>query len=177
MHLRQRRQTRSPLCFLHPSPLQDNELKVSALKTVEETLAASSNPQDGILLLAIVDSLKLALRSGNSRVSAAALSCGVALFETLGKRADDGQEARRTLHTALSDLVPAPGIIAYLGDNKETTRVVAGKAMLEAGNAAASVDRSAHEEQPLLSYLDKAVKEQGFGSKNARTREQVRKIV
>jgi hypothetical protein len=143
---------------------------------VEETLAASSNPQDGILLLAIVDSLKLALRSGNSRVSAAALSCGVALFESLGKRAD-GQEARRTLHTALSDLVPAPGIIAYLGDNKETTRAVAGKAILEAGNAAASLDRSAHDEEPLLSYLDKAVKEQGFGSKNARTREQVRTMV
>ena len=112
------------------------------------------------------------MKSGNSRVSSAGLSCSAALFEALCTRNSDS-ESLHTLQNALNELLPAPGIIAYLGDSKETTRDLAGKALLAAGNAAAAQDRSEHDGESLLAMLDKLVKEQGFSSKNARTREQV----
>lgn len=149
----------------------DNELKVNALKSLEATLQIPGDAQESSLQ-SIIEPLKLAFKSGNSRVSSAGLSCSAALFGALRTRISDSQPLH-TLQNALNELLAAPGIVAYLGDTKETTRDLAGKALLAAGNAAAAQDRSGHDGEPFLATLDRLVKEQGFVSKNARTREQV----
>jgi hypothetical protein len=65
--------------------------------------------------------------------------------------------------------------MAFLGDSKENIRLQAGKALLLAGQSSA-LDNSpanATSSESALVMIDKAVKDQGLTSKNARIREQV----
>lgn len=154
----------------------DNEAKVNGLKAVEETLSAIEDLH-GDLFSTIIDSLKLAVKSGNSRVASAGLSCSQSLFHLLRQDSSHGQ-VPRMIQRAVIELVPAPGIVGYLADARETTRQLAGSVLLAAANAAAAADyrTQAAAEDNVLCFVDKLVKEQGFGSKNPKTREQVRTI-
>ena len=165
-------------------PRADNDTKVASLDALKERLRAygssSSNNGDDEggpgevttpVLSSVVEQLKVALKSSNARVSASALACTDAFFHALGTLTDAA--AAPLLKTAVGALLPAPGVMAYLGDSKEATRSLAGSAVLQAGKAAAAADQSASGES-TLNALDALVKEHGFGSKNARAREQVR---
>lgn len=144
--------------------------------------------QDTTCLDHAIGTIKLALKAGNARVSSAGLSCSLALFELLShsSRADatsgDGEQHEELDHllgSAVADLVAHPGVMAYLGDSREVTRDLAGRVLLQAGKAVASngaggdAKAEAGTTEGPLASLDRLVKEQGFASKNARTREQV----
>ena len=161
-------------------PPTDNDTKVASLDALKEQLRASCSNDDDVgrheqattpVLSSVAEQLKLALKSSNARVSASALACTEAFFHALGNLTDAA--APPLLKTAVGALLPAPGVMAYLGDSKEATRSLAGSALLQAGRAAVAADQSASSES-TLNALDALVREHGFGSKNARAREQVR---
>lgn len=170
---------------------------MSSLRSLhEQLLAANYDNEDTqennqkINLESVIAPLKLALKTANTRVSSAGLSCTRSLFELFEANSSHTatQHEDAILKTAISSLVPIPGLIAYLGDSKGSTRELAAKALLHAGKAAINSDLRQYQQQTqqsqpdhqirgqadnALTVLDKLVKEQGFGSKNSRVKEQV----
>lgn len=140
---------------------------------------------DGPALETITSLIKLSLRNGNSHVYTAGVSCSSALFRTTNEAWHSLKESN-SHSTAHLDIVvrnavhtlafPPGGLITFLGDAKDSVRAAARAALLHAAKLSAAISASDTRLQPdqqPLALLDKLIKEQGFGSKNAKTREQV----
>lgn len=166
--------------------VSDNDSKVSALQALERKLSSSSSAEDvdSTQLEPIISLLKLSLRNGNSHVYAAGVSCSVALFKTIDEHwhiLKQNNQSTAHIDAILKNAVhtlalPPGGLITFLGDAKDSVRAAARVALVQAAISSAAVlasDSRLPPDQQPLAILDKLIKEQGFGSKNAKTREQV----
>ena len=164
----------------------DNDHKVGAVQTLEAELGSVQGQDvDAQALESIAALIKTSLRNGNSRVYTAGLACAVVFLNV----ADEQWQATHSEGHSTSHLdhifknavhtlaVPPGGLLTFLGDAKDSVRASARAALLQAAKTSVAISASESRlppDQMPLAMLDKLMKEQGFASKNAKVREQVR---
>lgn len=139
------------------------EALTAALSTCETTLSPST-------LEDLLSALKQGWRSPHASVAISALATVPALCPLLATVPESAGPSQ--LRQALSTMLAQGGLFDRLGD-KDRVREVAGRALLGTGRACVTASQQANELESPLAVLDKAVKEQGLGSKAARVREMV----
>lgn len=164
----------------------DNDSKVTALHALEQELNNSNGHDvDATSLESVASLLKSSLRNGNSHIYTAGLSCTLAFFAIADEHWHSLKDERHPIShfeivfkNAVNTLaLPPGGLLTFLGDAKDSVRSTARAALLQAAKTSANISgpesRLQPDQQPLA-LLDKLFKEHGFGSKNAKIREQVR---